>query len=69
MRQPKRYQVKGKEKQVLKLNKSLYGLKQSANLWNKCISDKLITLRYVQEKTDSCLYIKHDKNVKIFITI
>lgn len=42
MRQPKGYEVKEKEQCVLKLNKSLYGLKQSTNLWNKCISDKLI---------------------------
>lgn len=47
MRQPKGYEVKEKEQYVLKLNKSLYGLKQSANLWNKCISDKLIKLGYV----------------------
>lgn len=44
MQQPKGYEVKGKEQQVLKLNKSIYGLKQSANVWNNCISSKLIEL-------------------------
>lgn len=69
MRQPKKYEVKGKEHYVLKLNKSIYGLKQSANLWNKNISDKLEELGYTQEKTDSCLYIKHNTGITCYVTI
>jgi len=69
MRQPKEYEVKGKEHYVLKLNKSIYGLKQSANLWNKNISDKLEELGYTQGKTDSCLYIKHNKGIICYVTI
>lgn len=69
MRQLKGYEVKGKEQCVLKLNKSLYGLKQSANLWNKCISNKLIKLGYIQGKADPCLYIKHDKDIKNYVIV
>jgi len=69
MRQPKGYEIKEKEQHVLKLNKSLYGLKQSANLWNKCILNKLIELGYIQGKADPCLYIKHNKDVRNYVII
>lgn len=69
MRQPKGYEVKGKEHCILKLNKSLYGLKQSASLWNKNISDKLKELRYTQGKADPCLYIKRNKGIICYVII
>jgi len=69
MRQPKEYEVKGKEHYVLKLNKNIYGLKQSANLWNKNISNELEKLGYTQGKTESCIYIKHNKDIICYITI
>jgi len=54
---------------VLKLNKSIYGLKQSANLWNKNISNELEKSGYTQGKTESCIYIKHNKDIICYITI
>lgn len=40
LKQPQGYEVRGKEELALKLNRSTYGLKQSVNVWNKCIADK-----------------------------
>jgi hypothetical protein len=43
---------------VVRLVKSLYGLKQAGHDWNKLISRKIIDLGYTQLKCDTCLFIK-----------
>ena len=42
---------------VLKLNKSIYGLRQSAYRWNKCFTEYLKSLGFEQCKTDYCVFI------------
>lgn len=42
---------------VCKLNKSIYGLKQAARVWNKALDRKMVETGFVQSKTDPCLYI------------
>ena len=50
-------QPKG-EKLVCKLNKSLYGLKQSGRIWNLLLHDYLIEQGFKQSLTDMCVYTK-----------
>ena len=47
-----------KKKPVCKLNKSLYGLKQSARCWNEKIDEYLKSANYVQSKSDPCVYYR-----------
>jgi hypothetical protein len=42
---------------VCKLIKSLYGLKQAANVWNLKMHESLIKRGFVQNETDNCLYL------------
>ena len=49
----------GQEGQVVKLIKSLYGLKQAGHDWHELIAGTLIQLGYTRCKTDNCLFIKH----------
>jgi hypothetical protein len=42
---------------VLKLQKSLYGLKQAARVWNQAMDKCLTDLGFNQSKLDSCLYV------------
>ena len=44
---------------MYKLNKSLYGLKQSGRNWNHVLDCFLLENRYVQSPVDNCVYIKH----------
>ena len=43
---------------VCKLQKSLYGLKQSACCWNKTTDELLKELGYTQNDADPCIYHK-----------
>lgn len=57
MKQPPGFTEEGKEHLVCHLRRSIYGLKQSARVWNKTIHQVLTDADYVQSKNDPCLYI------------
>ena len=44
-------------KKVCKLQKTIYGLKQSARCWNKTIDNFLRKLNYTAYEADPCIYI------------
>ena len=46
---------------VCKLQKSLYGLKQSAHLWNQLLSKTLKTFGFTQLLTDTSCFVKTDQ--------
>lgn len=54
MRQPPGFEGDGKK--VLKLRKSINGLKQAARVWNKALNTALEKCGFVQSKNDRCLY-------------
>ena len=54
MKPPEGLDTKGK---VCKLNKSLYGLKQAARVWNHMLHESLIKRGFEQNETDNCLYL------------
>ena len=57
------------QKLVYKLNKSLYGLKQSGRNWNQTLNNHLMTLGFYPSQNDPCLYIKtSDKGLVILLT-
>ena len=54
--QPEGFAVKGKENLVCKLNRSIYGLKQSPRYWNAVLDDKLKEMGFAQTTGDTCIY-------------
>ncbi len=66
MKQPEGFAVKGKERLVCKLNKSLYGLKQSSRCWNSMLDEHLKSIGFTQTVSDPCIYVK-EENGDIFI--
>ena len=58
IKQPKGFEVDGKEHCYYKLNKSLYGLKQSSRCWNSELHAYLVKLGFVQSASDSCIYFR-----------
>ena len=61
MKQPEGFEEKGPngEKLVCKLNKSLYGLKQSGRNWYYTLKAFLEEIGFVVCVHDSCLFVRH----------
>ena len=54
---------------VCKLNKSLYGLKQSARLWNSTIDKFLKSEGLTASLNDPCVYYKNNENGLMYVLI
>ena len=57
------------ERSVYKLNKSLYGLKQSGRNWNSMIHDYLIENEFVQSSADPCVYLRKREQDLVVIVV
>ena len=71
MEQPEGYEVKSttNEKLVCKLERSLYGLKQSGRNWNKVLHDYLTKNEFVQNQADHCVYTREMEHNKVILVI
>ena len=69
--QPEGFEVKSEtgEKLVGKLNKSLYGLKQSGRNWNRVLHDHLSENGFTQNPADNCVYYKETANDRIILIV
>jgi len=56
-------------KQVWKLRKSLYGLKQSGRNWNMMLHEFLVNQSFVQSMSDSCVYTKTVGESKVILIV
>ena len=65
MRQPEGY--KDGTNQVVKLLRSLYGLKQAAQVWNKLLHKELVAAGYLQLISDSAVYIHKADHITILV--
>jgi len=66
MEQPEGFRT---DNRVCRLNKSLYGLKQSPRLWNKKFIDTLKILGFVRSDADPSLFTKLVNNTLVIIAI
>ncbi|KAG5682922.1 hypothetical protein PVAND_012240 [Polypedilum vanderplanki] len=66
LKQPPGYEINN---QVLRLKKSLYGLKQAARVWNQTIHQVLIHDGFIQSQADMCFYIKNLDNKSCYLII
>ena len=54
---------------VLKLNKSLYGLKQSGRLWNNMLHNYLEEKGFLRSNVDNCVYTLNSGNSKVILIV
>lgn len=71
MEQPEGFESKSEtgEHLVCKLNKSLYGLKQSGRNWNMLLHEHLTENGFVQNDADHCVYSSESKNGKVILLV
>jgi hypothetical protein len=73
MQQPEGFVVPGREQEVCRLNKSIYGLKQASRVWNIKFNEFLIKFGLKRSQADPCVYYRHlrpgetDEELTIFI--
>ena len=56
MEQPPRFEEPGKEMWVMKLMKSIYGMKQASRIWNQTFHKTITLLGFKQLPCDWCIY-------------
>lgn len=55
------------ENNVLKLKKSLYGLKKSPKYWYECFNKFMTEIGFTRSLNDYCLYTKDDTFVLLYV--
>lgn len=66
MRQPADCEIGDKHCQ---LRKGLYGLKQSARIWNKTLDKVLASLNFKPSVNDPCLYVRNEKGRTAYLAV
>lgn len=70
MEQPEGYVIKGKENQVYKLKKAIYGLKQASKSWYEKINSVLIEkMNFTKHSSEPCIYFQSDEREIIIIAL
>jgi hypothetical protein len=73
MEQPEGFVTQGREQDVCRLIKSIYGLKQASRVWNIKFNEFIILFGLTRSTADPCVYYRHlrlgeaDKELTIFI--
>ncbi len=57
MQQPEGFLADSQEHLVCRLEKSIYGLKQSPRCWNQALDTKLKMMGFTPSKSDPCVYV------------
>jgi hypothetical protein len=69
MAQPIGFVQKGQEHLVCKLNKSLYGAKQSGRCWYKKSDSELRKLSFIPMESEPCIYIYNNNDIQFFLIV
>lgn len=66
MEQPEGYIKPGQEHLVCKLNKSIYGLKQSPRCWSKAFTEFMKSIGFTQSTSDQqCVFVRSGQELEI----
>ena len=69
MQQPENFVSKTEKMKVCKLNKAIYGLKQSALCWNESFSSTLKKLDFKQSQNDNCIFTYYSENILCILAL
>ncbi|MBY3556005.1 hypothetical protein HGI15_21915, partial [Modestobacter lapidis] len=69
MKQPEGFVARGKENLVCKLEKSLYGLKQSPRMWYQKFDSYAQQIGFTRSHADHCVYVKREGEMFVILTL
>ena len=69
MEQPPGFEVAGKHDWVMKLMKSLYGMKQASRIWNRTFHTALTSLGFTRLACEWCVYIQRSASATTIFAI
>ena len=69
MKQPKGFEARGKEHMVCKLNRTIYGLKQSSRCWNQALDKHLKNMGFKSSTNDPCIYTLNSGGEVIILAV
>ncbi|WKA02463.1 hypothetical protein VitviT2T_020650 [Vitis vinifera] len=69
MKQPEGFITNGQEHLLCKLNRSIYGLKQTSRSWNTCFDQTIKTFGFDQCHDESCVYKKWNGKKVVFLVL
>jgi hypothetical protein len=67
--QPEGYIKQGREREVCRLNKSIYGICQASRIWNQTLHTALVNFGFIQSTADPCVYHKIRSNCYLLAAI
>src|SRR5580693_1296985 len=63
MEQPEGFKIKGQERKVMRLKRTIYGLKQAALAWWKALDKSMSQLGFTRLLSDSGIFVNKDKSI------
>jgi len=69
MRQPQCFIEEESEEKVLRLNKAIYGLKQSGREWNATLDGVLKSIDFKALESEPCLYKARRNSVLVIVAV
>ena len=69
MDQPLGFKLKGQERKVCKLKRSIYGLKQASRQWNLKFHQAILEDGFTMMEKDHCMCIKRSNNYFIIMSL
>ena len=67
--QPEGFYAPGQEKKVCRLEKSLYGLKQTPKQWHEKFDNVMLSHGFKINKCDKCVYVKDDEHEYVIVCL
>jgi hypothetical protein len=68
-RQPKHFEVAGKEEWMWKIVKALYGLKQAGRAWNRALHDAMLEWGFRRLPCEWCVYVRVTDGITNLVAI
>jgi hypothetical protein len=67
--QPPGFEQAGEEEKVLRLSKSLYGLRQAPRAWNAKLDTTLLSLGFQRSPSDHAVYVRRDGEERVLLGV